>query len=96
MKITAINIDDIIRTEKRVQGYRNLDGYAFYWGDEGWNALKEFYEACIPCGHGFSCFCGNLDKIFQKKNFKSGLRFMGVNHFWERGKKNYKFSHIIK
>ena len=86
MKITAFNIDDIIREEKRKEPRQPL---SFYWGKDGYESLRAFVQANVPCIHGWFCLCMNGTEEYTDRHFKQGFTFMGVKHFWDRRKVGY-------
>lgn len=90
MKITSLNIDDIIRNERsklRQNGYC-VNDYCFEWGKDGYEALNKFYGAIICRKHGISCdLCVKWPAKLLKKN--QGLTFMGIKHFWDKKKEGY-------
>lgn len=92
--INELNIDDIIRDEKRKLRNKDLRNYAIKWGNFGYEALRNFFIANMPCQHGWFCFCENGTSIKDvDRLFKEGITFMGIKHFWNHAdfsKKGYK------
>lgn len=88
MKITPINIDDIIRKEKRKFMKRRPE-LEFRWGKDGFWALNEMYKALVCSRHFLSCdvFCDSPGKELEEKD--QGVRFMGSNHYWDLEKQGY-------
>ena len=89
MKITDSNIDDIIREEKRK--YHSIKGVpllTFHWGKDGFNSLRKFVSANLPCSHGWFCLCGDGESIIDKLMFQ-GFTYMGAMHYWDRRKTGY-------
>lgn len=98
--INEMNIDDIIRDEKRkirldcLGTNRTLEDYALKWGKDGFNALNSFLRS-LTCGrnekgeiqmHVGFCFCGGAD--LEERD--QGISFMGIKHFWDIKKNGYK------
>ena len=73
--IDEMNVDDYIRQEKR-RGRKKI-----YWSKKGWKVLRNFFMANAPCVHGWVCVCSEGVDDWTKKNFKSGVIFMGIKHF---------------
>ena len=46
-------------------------------------ALYAFVSAVAPCSHGWFCLCGEGIAEWMDKNFKNGMRFMGVSHYFK-------------
>ena len=86
-EINAMNIDDFIRQEKREAMKSNKQKKRFFWSyKKDTNAIEALYGfvfAIAPCEHGWFCLCGNGTEDWMEKNFKSGLRFMGVSHYFK-------------
>ena len=76
-QIDELNVDDYIRQQKRL-GQRK-----FFWSGKALEVLYSFVSAVAPCKHGWFCFCGEGVSEWIDKNFKSGIRFMGVNHYFK-------------
>ena len=74
-EINEINVDDYIRQEKRM-GRKEI-----YWDKKGWKFLRNFLRANAPCVHGWFCFCSEGVNEWTKRNFRSGVVYMGVKHF---------------
>lgn|SRR3990167_10652179 len=94
MKITDLNIDDIIRTEKRKLLKKNISDFAIYWGKAGFEALNKFFGATI-CDrnkkgeflmHMGICSCDGAE-LTEKDQ---GITFLGIKHFWNKNKSGYK------
>ena len=91
MKITSLNIDDIIREEKRKNKGEKI---SFSWGKDGFFALADFVRAMAPCKHGWWCFCGKVSDewILDINKGEQGYRYMGVTHYWDIKKSGYSVS----
>ena len=84
--ITPINIDDIIRDERRKDPLKEL---TFKWGKEGFFALAQFYEALVCSKHGVMCdiFC---DEPGEQLDPEKTVRLMGADHKLDMRLKTYK------
>ena len=95
MKITATNIDDIIRAEKRkrIENLKKGKGFGFLWGKKEFYILKEFYDACCPCVHGWFCLCGEKSEQYpelKEEDGEKGFTFMGIKHYWNMKKRGFE------
>ena len=92
MKVTLLNIDDVIREEKRKYPQKKL---SFVWGKKEFLIFKEFYDASCPCVHGWFCLCAEKPERYPEleKDSKQGITFIGVKHYWDFKKKGYSVSY---
>ena len=74
--INETNVDDYIRQEKR-NGAKEI-----HWNKGKLKFLRNFFGANAPCIHGWFCFCSEGIDEWMKKNFKSGITYMGVKHYY--------------
>jgi len=88
MKITPLNIDDIIRAKKRENIGKEV---SFCWGKDGFLALSDVVMANAPCIHGWFCLCGEITDEWKldRNSGSTGFRFMGSNHYWNFEKRGY-------
>ena len=91
MKITLLNLDDIIRAEKHKNIGKEI---SFYWGKRGFLVLADFVRAFAPCKHGWFCYCGEVSDewILDANKGEQGFRYMGVRHYWDIKKNGYSVS----
>lgn len=99
MKITENNIDDIIRQEKtklRIKG-EDPNNYLFKWGKEGFEALSKYFGYLVCRNenrklelHDIFCECEGAKLEEKDKN----LRLLGVNHTWDKRRKDFELVRI--